>query len=195
MSKRQRYSSLRPVRTALTTSLTLDEGREIGPSQQICPELAMRICKSDAVRQNLFIKKTVLKNSSDGSDEGPTCHIELTVASGLAKTWTFCDQDSNCSLQFPIQDLTAAAQIFLVANRAGLNATERLDLCLRAEDGYTQLGCLGLFDLAYNPTPMKEGSIETLTLETVLSVSLEYLLMVDASPVKRKLSEMSAEIP
>ena len=171
---------------------TLEEGREIGPSQQICPELAMRICKSDAVRQNLFIKKTVLKNA-DASKEGPTCHLELTVASGVAKTWRFCDQDSNRSLQFPIQDLTAAAQIFLVANRAGDDATERLDLCHHAEDGCTQLGCLGLFDLAYHPTTMKEGCTETLTLGTVLSVALEYLLMVDASPVKRKHSEVSAD--
>ena len=162
------------------------------PSPQICPELAIRICKSEEARHNLFIKKTVLQNS-DASKDGPTCHIELTAPGSL--TWKFSDKDSNSSLQFPIHDLASAAQIFLVANRAGENATERVDLCLRAEDGYTQLGCLGLFDLAYNPTPMKEGSIETLTLETVLSVSLEYLLMVDASPVKRKLSEMSAEIP
>ena len=191
MSKRK---TLRPTnRAPVTTGTvpTLEPGREIGASQQICPELAMSICKSDAVRQNLFIKKTVLKNSSDGSDEGPTCHIELTVASGLAKTWTFCDQDSNCSLQFPIQDLTAAAQIFLVANRAGDDATERLDLCYRAEDGCTQLGCLGLFDLAYHPTTMKEGCTETLTLGTVISYAAEFLLMVDASPLKRKHSDVS----
>ena len=190
----QMSKSLRPHRVPVTTTLTLEPGREVGTSQPVCPELAMRICKSEAVRHNMFIKKTVLQNS-DVSKDGPICHIELT----LAKTWKFSDKDSDSSLQFPVQDLAAAAQVFLIANRAGENATERIDLCLRGEDGYTQLGCLGLFDLSYRqPATMKEGCIETLTLGTVVSYALDYLLMVDTSThlkAKRKHYELSGDIP
>ena len=203
---RQPPQLFRPLRKyACTETLSLDQGRETNPSSHqltLSPEIAARIAKSDASRQKLFLKKTVLVQDPDSSKYNTgsrTCHMELTLNVGRLPNWTFRDIDTGSSLHFPIQDLTATAQVFLVSNRTGENSTERVDLCLHVEGGCTEIGCLGMFELSYPlPATLQTGCVETLNIGTVLTYALEYLLMVDAAPLtaplKRKHSDMSADL-
>ena len=126
---RQPPQLFRPLRKyACTETLSLDQGRETNPSSHqltLSPEIAARIAKSDASRQKLFLKKTVLVQDPDSSKYNTgsrTCHMELTLNVGRLPNWTFRDIDTGSSLHFPIQDLTATAQVFLVSNRTGENS-------------------------------------------------------------------------